>query len=243
MAYVSLYNNAHVACSRAHNMQSNRDFHPLVSKSLIFKAKGCRRKKGCSVVGIVASHPDVDFTDPDWKTKFQKDFEGRFHLPHLRHVVDIKPLPTTFSLMSSVVQVLNRTNLLKDEDNELGGANVPQDRKNDYVNDDDRALLKVIRYCSPTSAGADCIDPECTWVEQWVHRAGPRKQIYFEPKKVKAAIVTCGGLCPGLNDVIRQFPIRSVLLLSSDLQKSCRLAYKSSFPLSIMQHIIWFLQL
>lgn len=37
-----------------------------------------------------------------------------------------------------------------------------------------------------------------------VHRAGPRKQIYFEPEEVKAGIVTCGGLCPGLNDVIRQ---------------------------------------
>ena len=29
------------------------------------------------------------------------------------------------------------------------------------------------------------------------------KKIYFDPKKVKAAIVTCGGLCPGLNNVIR----------------------------------------
>ncbi len=33
--------------------------------------------------------------------------------------------------------------------------------------------------------------------------AGPRKMIYFDPSKVKAAIVTCGGLCPGINDVIR----------------------------------------
>jgi len=33
---------------------------------------------------------------------------------------------------------------------------------------------------------------------------GPRKEIYYEPEEVKAAIVTCGGLCPGLNDVIRQ---------------------------------------
>ena len=32
---------------------------------------------------------------------------------------------------------------------------------------------------------------------------GPRRQIYFEPSRTKAAIVTCGGLCPGLNDVIR----------------------------------------
>ncbi|ONK68348.1 uncharacterized protein A4U43_C05F10480 [Asparagus officinalis] len=33
---------------------------------------------------------------------------------------------------------------------------------------------------------------------------GPHKQIYYEPREVKAAIVTCGGLCPSLNDVIRQ---------------------------------------
>lgn len=33
--------------------------------------------------------------------------------------------------------------------------------------------------------------------------AGPRKQIYFNPTDVTAAIVTCGGLCPGINDVIR----------------------------------------
>ena len=33
--------------------------------------------------------------------------------------------------------------------------------------------------------------------------AGPRKMIYFDPAKVKAAIVTCGGLSPGINDVIR----------------------------------------
>lgn len=33
--------------------------------------------------------------------------------------------------------------------------------------------------------------------------AGPRRQIFFEPSQMKAAIVTCGGLCPGLNNVIR----------------------------------------
>ena len=33
--------------------------------------------------------------------------------------------------------------------------------------------------------------------------AGPRKKIYFDPSKLKCGIVTCGGLCPGINDVIR----------------------------------------
>ena len=35
-------------------------------------------------------------------------------------------------------------------------------------------------------------------------RAGPRRFLHFEPSKVNAAIVTCGGLCPGLNNVIRE---------------------------------------
>ena len=33
--------------------------------------------------------------------------------------------------------------------------------------------------------------------------AGPREQLYFDSSKTTAAIVTCGGICPGLNDVIR----------------------------------------
>jgi 6-phosphofructokinase 1 len=32
---------------------------------------------------------------------------------------------------------------------------------------------------------------------------GPRQRIYFDPAKTRVGIVTCGGLCPGLNDVIR----------------------------------------
>ncbi len=33
--------------------------------------------------------------------------------------------------------------------------------------------------------------------------AGPRERIFFDPSHTTAGIVTCGGLCPGLNDVIR----------------------------------------
>jgi 6-phosphofructokinase 1 len=35
-------------------------------------------------------------------------------------------------------------------------------------------------------------------------KAGAREHVYFDPKQVRAAIVTCGGLCPGLNVVIRE---------------------------------------
>ena len=35
-------------------------------------------------------------------------------------------------------------------------------------------------------------------------KGGPREYVYYDPKIVRAAIVTCGGLCPGLNVVIRE---------------------------------------
>ena len=38
--------------------------------------------------------------------------------------------------------------------------------------------------------------------------AGPRETIFFEPRRVGCGIVTCGGLCPGLNDVIRSIVLK-----------------------------------
>jgi 6-phosphofructokinase 1 len=39
--------------------------------------------------------------------------------------------------------------------------------------------------------------------------AGPRREIFFDPGKTTCAIVTCGGLCPGLNDVIRSIVMQA----------------------------------
>ena len=36
-----------------------------------------------------------------------------------------------------------------------------------------------------------------------IESAGPRQMLFFDPAKIACGIVTCGGLCPGLNDVIR----------------------------------------
>ncbi|CAL0311864.1 unnamed protein product [Lupinus luteus] len=140
---------------------------------------------------------DIDFSDPDWKNIYKEDFEARFRLPHVTDIFpDAAPMHSTFGLKM-------RTPMTRDFP-----GNYPSCKEwHGYINDNDRVLLKTIYYSSPTSAGAECIDPGCNWVEQWVHRAGPREKIYFKPEDVKAAIVTCGGLCPGLNDVIRQIVI------------------------------------
>uniref|UniRef100_A0A7S3XU18 Rhodanese domain-containing protein n=1 Tax=Heterosigma akashiwo TaxID=2829 RepID=A0A7S3XU18_HETAK len=49
--------------------------------------------------------------------------------------------------------------------------------------------------------------PACSRTMRAFQRAGPRQLIHFNPQRVRAAIVTCGGLCPGLNNVIREITL------------------------------------
>ena len=69
----------------------------------------------------------------------------------------------------------------------LGLSTVTGDCIADFTRDDARVLF---------DAGGD--RPERAF-----ESAGPRHEIYFDGAKVRAGIVTCGGLCPGMNNVIR----------------------------------------
>lgn len=61
-----------------------------------------------------------------------------------------------------------------------------------------------MRFESQESAGFKDEDAmEARSIPNWCIRAGPRQTVYFNPPDVTAAIVTCGGLCPGLNDVVQ----------------------------------------
>jgi 6-phosphofructokinase 1 len=65
-----------------------------------------------------------------------------------------------------------------------------------YTTDDRRVLFNVDLHHY-----ADLKAPDGLPLS--VEVAGPRAKIFYDPAKTKAAIVTCGGLCPGINDVIR----------------------------------------
>lgn len=64
-----------------------------------------------------------------------------------------------------------------------------------YVTDDQRVVYQV-------DVDADSSDDSLRSAGLF-EKAGPRQRIYFKPDSVHAAILTAGGLCPGLNDVIR----------------------------------------
>jgi 6-phosphofructokinase 1 len=64
-----------------------------------------------------------------------------------------------------------------------------------YVTENERILYDI-----DLAEGKTLKDLESSGL---MEKAGPRDKIYFNPQHSHAAIVTCGGLCPGLNDVIR----------------------------------------
>lgn len=65
-----------------------------------------------------------------------------------------------------------------------------------FVNDSEKVPVDIVRGSAEGKihAGRKSLCFE---------KAGPRKKIFFDPLKTRAAIVTCGGICPGINDVIR----------------------------------------
>jgi 6-phosphofructokinase 1 len=67
----------------------------------------------------------------------------------------------------------------------------PDDGIGDFTCDDERVLHDVVFRAG--SRPADLA----------FEKAGARQHLFFDPAKTRAAIVTCGGLCPGLNNVIR----------------------------------------
>ncbi len=56
---------------------------------------------------------------------------------------------------------------------------------------------------APRALSAPRLPQVCVPLPPWAVRAGARKEIYFNPPETNVAIVTCGGLCPGLNDVVQ----------------------------------------
>ncbi|KAL6281836.1 hypothetical protein ACE6H2_012765 [Prunus campanulata] len=74
-----------------------------------------------------------------------------------------------------------------------------------YITPSDVVLRHIVYdyQRQPSSASATSLDDDDADAAAY-HRAGPRRQIFFQASSTKAAIVTCGGLCPGLNTVVRE---------------------------------------
>ena len=65
-----------------------------------------------------------------------------------------------------------------------------------FTREDERVLYHARLKDMKTWIGKNADPPS-------MESAGPREKLFFDPSKIACGIVTCGGLCPGLNDVIR----------------------------------------
>jgi len=60
--------------------------------------------------------------------------------------------------------------------------------------------------------------------------AGPRAKLFFDPAQVACGVVTCGGLCPGLNDVIRSIVLSLYHHYGVDKVYGFRFGYEGMVP-------------
>lgn len=69
-----------------------------------------------------------------------------------------------------------------------------------FVSDTEKILYDVKRY----DAGNENEKSKICF-----EKAGPRKMIFYDPARIRVAIITSGGLCPGINNVIRSIVMES----------------------------------
>ncbi|KAM6585211.1 hypothetical protein CsatB_012213 [Cannabis sativa] len=128
------------------------------------------------------------------------------HTTNHRHYI-----PTTTSNSNSTTEMI--TPKIVTSDNGYILEDVPH--LSDYLTDL-TTHPNPLQYNQTYSAVRQCFVGEDDSVAQQIvvqkdgprgphfRRAGPRQKVLFEPEEVNACIVTCGGLCPGLNTVIRE---------------------------------------
>jgi 6-phosphofructokinase 1 len=76
-------------------------------------------------------------------------------------------------------------------------------RRNRFIDDSERVLLPASSSLIETFRKQNEPIPS-------FELAGARKRIFFDPKQVRCGIITCGGICPGLNDVIRSITLTAL---------------------------------
>jgi 6-phosphofructokinase 1 len=105
----------------------------------------------------------------------------------------------------------------------LGPLVARQGTTEHYVDEDDRVLFDdtVAMLAARDGGELPSFEP-----------GGPRRRIFFDPSKIRVGIVTCGGLCPGLNDVIRGL----VLELTSHYGVSRILGFRNGYQGLVARH-------
>ncbi len=104
-------------------------------------------------------------------------------------------------------------------DSPLPLSHSDDDLISNFICDDERflheiSLKKVKKIISETDVEQHACSDLITF-----EASGPREKLFFDPSKIKCAIVSCGGLCPGINSVIRG------IVMELNYRYGCRAVY------------------
>ncbi len=94
-------------------------------------------------------------------------------------------------------------------------------RESAFVDDTKKMRWDVMVRCDKTEQK---VPNEC------FELAGQREMVYFDAEETKSAIVTCGGLCPGINDVIRSIVMETYYRYGSKKIYGIRYGYRGLAP-------------
>lgn len=90
-----------------------------------------------------------------------------------------------------------------------------------FVTDNEKILYDV---------SFDITRPNSNTPAMCFEKAGPRKKVFFDPARIRSAIITCGGLSPGLNNVIRSILMESFYRYGSQKILGIRYGYQGLNP-------------
>ncbi|PRW56044.1 phosphofructokinase family isoform B [Chlorella sorokiniana] len=156
-------------------------FHKSGSRGVMFTDNGQEKEQS------------IDFRLSSYDGEDGQEDETLIHCPTLRSELEARPSPFL----------------------------VHQYHGGGFVSDADRVCLQSIKFAHAKSAGSrsqdnlmelrqmsrrysqDYLEDGYMPLPDHAMRSGPRETIYFNPKDTHVAICTVGGICPGLNDVVR----------------------------------------
>ena len=182
-----------------------REKKEIYDRELLIKEKTleARRLSGEPMTGTLVDAVTIDRVFL-WEVE---DLKKRFTSSKIPNVMKQRPMPHEGPSFFPTLKT-SSSNL---SDHDIGEDEIVVETKGETVEDSRGSTV----FDSVTNYNKLITNHECilgnivrkpnqqTQTHAYV-RAGPRRFLHFEVSKVNAAIVTCGGLCPGLNNVIRE---------------------------------------
>eukprot|EP00826_Nyctotherus_ovalis_P002247 TRINITY_DN10431_c0_g1_i2.p1 TRINITY_DN10431_c0_g1~~TRINITY_DN10431_c0_g1_i2.p1 ORF type:complete len:518 (-),score=167.78 TRINITY_DN10431_c0_g1_i2:133-1686(-) len=161
---------------------------------------------GAAISGSYYFYKKKKGSSEDEETRHRKQYAAELYLPPPEEILRedlLRAMQLDIKLMkdNNILHVDHLTEWCGDTDEIAVNRLLFKDEASERLGLPLKSLVTPGSFCIKDYQFED--EEELKNAERFM-KAGPKKYTYFRKDEVKAAIVTCGGLCPGLNVVIRE---------------------------------------